>query len=114
MMAKTKFAGSKNPFTGESKLKRVDADLISITNDPMPERRVRDSKYDHLFASLKPGQSLRVPSASVSSVSQGVRKWLEKNGTDSVGRVKAAVNYPGDAGFGRIWLVEPGKTGGRK
>lgn len=113
-MAKTKFAGSKNPFTGEPKLKRVNADLISITNDPMPERRVRDSKYDHLFASLKPGQCLRVPSKSVSSVSQGVRKWLEKNGKDSVGRVKAVVNYPGDEGFGRVWLVEPEKTGGRK
>lgn len=109
-MVKTKFVGTKNPFTGEPKMKRVAADKITITNDPLPTRRAITGKYDHLFSTIKPGQSLRVPSAAVSSVSQGMRKWLDRNNQKHVGRIKAAVNYPGDAGYGRVWLLEGGEA----
>jgi hypothetical protein len=106
MATKTKFAGKTNPFTGEpTGQKRVNADEISITNDPLPERRVRDSKYDAMFATLKPGQSLRAPTKSIGSVAQGLRKWMQKNGQETVGRIKSVVKYEGDAGFGRIWLL---------
>lgn len=112
-MAKTKFAGKTNPFTGEpTGLKRVNADAISITNDPLPQRRAITSKYDDLFSSLKPGQCLRVPSKSVGSVGQGLRKWLGKQGIDSTGRIKAAINYENDKGFGRVWLL-PAKGGSK-
>lgn len=107
-MVKTKFAGKKNPFTGEPKMKRVAADKITITNDTLPKHRAITGKYDHLFSSIKPGQSLRVPSESVGSVSQGMRKWMERHNQKAVGRIKANVNYPGDAGYGRVWLLEGG------
>lgn len=105
-MAKTKFASKINPFTGESiGLKRVNADVISITSDPLPEKRVMTSKYDALFGSLKPGQCLRVPSKSTGSVAQGLRKWMAKQGMDSTGRIKVASVYANDKGFGRVWLL---------
>lgn len=102
---KTKFAGKTNPFTGEPTTKRVDASQVTVVNDPIPARRKNGSKYDTAFAALQPGQSLRAPSKSINSISQGLRKWMLNNGQEPTGRVKTLVNYEGDPGFGRVWLL---------
>lgn len=101
----TKFIGKKNPFTGEPKRRPVVTDGISITSDPLPRRKAYPKgKYDDLFASMQPGQSLRVPTPVVNTVSQGLRAWLRRRG-DTVHVVRSATEYDGDPGHGRVWLM---------
>ena len=60
-MAQTTFAGKKNPFTGQplKPVRRIDADALKISADPVVEGRARVvSKFDALFSQLKPGQCL--------------------------------------------------------
>lgn len=101
---KTKFVGKVNPFTGEPKRKTVAAVGIRITDDPLPTRKPYPSKYEALFANLRPGKSLRVPTPNVNSVAQGLRKWLKNKG-DTVHAVRSTTEYEGDPGHGRVWLL---------
>lgn len=86
-------------------MKRVNPSAISISNDPIPEHKCVTGKYKPFFEKLKPGQCLRVPSESVGSVANALRKWMMLRNQAPKGRIQSVVSYPGDKGHGRVWLM---------
>jgi hypothetical protein len=100
----TKFAG-RNPFKPPKKPVRTAE--ITITSDPVQTRKDSQpsGKYKKLFAKMQPGQSLRVPTPSVNSVCQALRKYLRERGDPQI-VARSVLNYKGDNGFGRVWMLE--------
>lgn len=81
----------------------VAIDKLKITNAPFENVKARQhSKYEALFAKMKPGQAIEVPDAKdTPKVSTSLRKWLEKN--EKPGEVKH--NKACADGKARVWWI---------
>lgn len=82
---------------------------LSITNDPLPARRVAPLyKYDSDFNQLQMGQALRDVTANISKLSNALRSYIRR--TKKVAHVLSCPRFTDaqgveDAGFGRVWMV---------
>ncbi len=102
-MATTKFAGKKNPFTGE-RIGAVDPKTLVICDDHVPVGRARQvSKYDAKFRELKPGQCIKCEPGDAGKINHALRKWLDQRGLEHV-KTKAMMHHPSD-NMGRVWRL---------
>ena len=105
MKPSTVFAGKSSPFTAVPRAKKifafVDADSLTITNDPLPKRRASPNKYSVIFDKLKIGQCVKCEPNEAAKVAHALTVWLKKIG--KTGRVKSTCRY--DDGKGRVWLL---------
>lgn len=102
---RTTFAGPKNPFTGEPKVKmtRIDPTKIEIGNDQMPAHRASPNKYNDLFGRLKPGQCLICESDQAAKLSTALKKYIASTQQHSNCIVRSTSRF--DDGRGRVWLI---------
>lgn len=94
-----------NPFTGEpvTKRKGVNVEGLKIADDPFTGQRGRyASKYDALFAQMKPGQCIVCEPAETSGIKAALGQWLKKTGKE--GYTRANSQYQAD-GRGRVWWL---------
>ena len=109
-MAEIKTNWVKPKVKRQSKL--VDVSSLVIVNDPIPDTRATvTAKYGELFAKLKFGQAIKCGPDEAGKIGHALNTWLQKN--KKPGMAKTCRRYEAD-GMGRVWLVEPQKTGGRK
>ena len=132
---KTTFAGGVNPFAAAPKASKtsktnlfwhpvtgkpanlkkdgtprksravVSAESVSLCNDPMVGRKMTyTSKYDALFAQMGNKSALRCESAQIGGLSKALITWAKKRYGPLCG-VRTTKNYPGDPGYGRVWLL---------
>lgn len=71
---------------------------------PFPASRMVASKYDEVFAKLRPGQSIKCEAGSspTNRIAGALRKWLQNRGRDDV--VVRIVSKMPD-GYGRVFLL---------
>lgn len=75
--------------------KAIDPELLKITNDPPPGKRVMgEPKYDAIFKALKPGQP----------IAQALRKFLKDRELTSKFDVRSVQHYPKDQ-RGGVWMI---------
>jgi hypothetical protein len=97
----------------------ITIESISVGNDPYLGRQPgAPSKYEPLFASLRPGMCLRTPSDAAPAISAALDKYIQRQGTKNVS-VRFVTKYPGakKGQEGRVWLLpkeEPAQTGTKK
>ena len=83
----------------------VSAESVSLCNDPMVGRKMTyTSKYDALFAQMGNKSALRCESALIGGLSKALITWAKKRYGPMCG-VRTTKNYPGDPGYGRVWLL---------
>ncbi len=113
----TAFVNRRNPWTGQhvtktnkpiSPAQHIDLGDLSICSDPIPEhRKLVGSKYDELFAKLKPGEAIKCPpGAAPARIATSLRKYLERN--KIAADIRTCADY-GD-GKGRVWLLNKPKA----
>lgn len=102
---KTTFAGDRHPITGADmnpKAKTLDADTLTICNDPLPASRARPGgKYDELLKNMKVGQCIKCAPDDIGTISSALRKWIDQHNIKATTR--SMKNY-GD-GMGRVWMI---------
>jgi hypothetical protein len=101
---KTKFVRRQNPFTGESTLRKIEPADITVSNDPLPGRRIQSYKYDDTFNAMTPGQCIVCPPEATGTLGNAMRHWIERQGRQDELCVRSVRRYPGD-GNGRVWLL---------
>lgn len=79
----------------------VDPSLIEITNDPLPPKKIIQSKYADIFKRMRFGQRIKCPPEAVDAVRAALEKHLKT--MDSKAIVKSVKNY-GD-GYGGVWAT---------
>lgn len=85
----------------------IQLDQISVGNDPYLGRQPgAPSKYEALFASLRPGMCLRTPADAAPSISAALAKYIERAGSKDV-HVRFVTKYPGAkrGQEGRVWIL---------
>lgn len=85
----------------------IQLEQISVGNDPYLGRQPgAPSKYEQLFASLRPGMCLRTPADAAPSISAALAKYMERQGSKDV-HVRFVTKYPGakKGQEGRVWLL---------
>ena len=91
----------KNPTKGKNSVPNVE--LLTVTRDPLPGRRACSSKYDELFASLKPGDSIKCQPEHVLSIRSSLYKWCKHRGLKF--KIRSVMHYPTDK-LGRVFLLD--------
>ena len=91
----------KNPTKGKNSVPNVE--LLTVTRDPLPGRRACTSKYDELFASLKPGDSIKCQPEHVLSIRSSLDKWCKQRGLKF--KIRSVMHYPADK-LGRVFLLD--------
>ena len=91
--------GAKPEFVESAEI-----EALTICDDaPKDNRKENASKYSELFEKMKPGQAIKCPKDKASTISQALRKWLEKTGERGL-RAAQTSDY-GD-GMGRVWKLK--------
>lgn len=84
----------------------IDADLLKITDDPIPKKRVQsEPKYHAVFKKLKPGQRIACAPDESQPVSQALRKYLKDRDLLDKFDVRSVRHYPKD-NRGGVWMIE--------
>jgi hypothetical protein len=83
----------------------VDPSLIEITNDPLPPKKIIQSKYADIFKRMRFGQRIKCPPEAVDAVRAALEKHLKT--MDSKAIVKSVKNY-GD-GYGGVRAILSGE-----
>ena len=83
-------------------MSNIDADSLSITNEPYVSGRVIRSKYDAVFEQVKVGQRIVCPAGTASRLAVQFRKWLTVRGYSGVD-VKARDRCAD--GKGGVWFL---------
>jgi len=78
-------------------------ELLTVTRDPLPGRRACTSKYDELFASLKPGDAIKCQPEHVLSIRASLDKWCKQRGLKF--KIRSVMHYPTDK-LGRVFLLD--------
>lgn len=97
----------KEPKTVWQKPKRkhqdVDINTLSISDDPVSNRRYKEGKYDTLFNKLKYGQSIKCNSEDTQKIGNAMRDWAKR--MNRKGHVKGISYYTKTTG--RVfWLKD--------
>lgn len=103
---KTKFH-KRNPWTGEPLVKQtlIDVNQIKLGRKPLPTGRCPvPHKYEPIFSKMKFGDTLTVPSESVSRVAAALRHYIKDNKRPGI--VRSCLRYPGDEGNGCVWYLK--------
>lgn len=83
----------------------VTPESVTLCNDPMVGRKMTyTSKYDALFAQMGNKSALRCESPMIGGLSKALIIWAKKRYGPMCG-VRTTKNYPGDPGYGRVWLL---------
>lgn len=90
----------------------VDVDMLEITNDPCTASRSASSKYDELFAQVKPGQAIKCESQHTAKVSTALKNWISRRGLFNL-KVASNSHYHKD-GKGRVWLLQKDEDSNQK
>lgn len=97
----------------------ITLESITVGNDPYLGRQPgAPSKYEPIFASLRPGMCLRSPSSAAPALAAALSKYMEKQGHKDI-HVRMVTKYPGakKGQEGRVWLLpkeEPVQTEPKK
>lgn len=87
----------------------TDPASLQITNDALPaQRTLPQHKYNPVFERMKYGQCVRCATGDVGKVSGAMRKFVETKGKQA--QVRTVTRYPGDEGYGRVWMIDGGKS----
>lgn len=85
--------------------KAIDPELLKITNDPPPGKRVMgEPKYDAIFKALKPGQRIACEPSESQPIAQALRKFLKDRELTSKFDVRSVQHYPKDQ-RGGVWMI---------
>ena len=112
--AKTTFAGSTNPFTGQpinpQKAKSVRVKVavhdLEITDDqPMARRTSGHTKYAPIFAKLKVGKCIACAPQDVGRIAKALDKHIKTLPNADAFKVRTTKRYPNDD-RGRVWLLK--------
>lgn len=90
----------------KSESETVDVSLLRIDTDtppPAPGSRPGHSKYDRLFPSLQPGNSIVCEKHERELIRTALVKWLERNNRKGFNVVSVSQCPDGHA---RVWLVK--------
>jgi hypothetical protein len=88
-------------------LRYIDPAKLQIVDDVIPQHRAApEFKYHATFDRLNPGQAVRCPTTDVSKVAHAMRKWLKVKKQTAM--VRSMLNFEGDTGYGRVWLLGSG------
>lgn len=103
-MQAVKKAASPFPTVVRNKVTRsVDVDMLSVEHGtPFPKTGRVYGKYDDLFAKLRIGSCVACEPSEKETVSNAMRKWLERNGKKA--RVVSFKRC--DDGKARVWMME--------
>lgn len=83
---------------------QIKISALEITDDEYTDgRSAVISKYDQLFAKMKPGQRIKCDGEEIGKVSNALKKYLEKNKLEGIVRAKARHT---DGQGGVWWLKE--------